>query len=155
MKKMFAAGILALCTVATRAEYEQVNLTVFGMDCAPCTHAIPVSMKGIRGVNTVDVDLNTGLVTIKVTPETTLLCASSTTQSRRTALRTKTLLLSREAQSLERPAHRSSRSLEYRTASLWFQLPGLTYRRFPREDCNHHRRPPTGPQREGVGHVSL
>ena len=38
------------------------------MDCAPCAHAIHVSMKGIQGVNTVDVDLNTGLVTIKLTP---------------------------------------------------------------------------------------
>jgi copper chaperone CopZ len=68
MKKILAAGILALTTLAARAEYEQVNLTVFGMDCAPCAHAIHVSMKGIQGVNTVDVDLNTGLVTIKLTP---------------------------------------------------------------------------------------
>src|SRR5204863_197131 len=51
-----------------RRGYEQVNLTVFGMDCAPCAHAIHVSMKGIQGVNTVDVDLNTGLVSIKLTP---------------------------------------------------------------------------------------
>ena len=36
------------------------------MDCAPCAHAIHVSMKGIQGVSTVDVDLNTGLVTIKL-----------------------------------------------------------------------------------------
>jgi cation transport ATPase len=68
MKKILAAGILTLLPLAARAEYEQVNLTVFGMDCAPCAHAIHVSMKGIQGVNTVDVDLNTGLVTIKLTP---------------------------------------------------------------------------------------
>jgi copper chaperone CopZ len=67
MKKILAVGILALIAVAARAEYQQVNLTVFGMDCAPCAHAIHVSMKGIPGVNTVDVDLNTGLVTIKLT----------------------------------------------------------------------------------------
>jgi copper chaperone CopZ len=66
MKKIIAAGCLALSTLAARAEYEQVNLTVFGMDCAPCAHAIHVSMKGIKGVNTVDVDLNTGLVSIKL-----------------------------------------------------------------------------------------
>ncbi len=66
MKKMLAVGILALSSVAANAEYKQVNLTVFGMDCAPCAHAIHVSMKGIPGVNTVDVDLNTGLVTIKL-----------------------------------------------------------------------------------------
>jgi copper chaperone CopZ len=68
MKNIFALGFLAISTLAAHAEYEQVNLTVFGMDCAPCAHAIHVSMKGIQGVNTVDVDLNTGLVTIKLAP---------------------------------------------------------------------------------------
>ena len=66
MKKVLASGFLALSTLSAHAEYEQVNLTVFGMDCAPCAHAIHVSMKGIQGVNTVDVDLNTGLVSIKL-----------------------------------------------------------------------------------------
>jgi copper chaperone CopZ len=68
MKRIFALGFLAFTAIAARAEYEQVNLTVFGMDCAPCAHAIHVSMKGIQGVNTVDVDLNTGLVSIKLAP---------------------------------------------------------------------------------------
>ena|SRR5580698_7161616 len=68
MKKIIAAAFFALLPLAAHAEYEQVNLTVFGMDCAPCAHAIHVSMKGIEGVNTVDVDLNTGLVTIKLVP---------------------------------------------------------------------------------------
>ena len=68
MRKILALSFLALSTLAARAEYERVNLTVFGMDCAPCAHAIHVSMKGIQGVNTVDVDLNTGLVSIKLTP---------------------------------------------------------------------------------------
>ena len=70
MKNSLIAGalLITLSPLAAQAEYEQVNLTVFGMDCAPCAHAIHVSMKGIQGVNTVDVDLNTGLVTIKLTP---------------------------------------------------------------------------------------
>lgn len=68
MKNILALGFFAISTLAAHAEYEQVNLTVFGMDCAPCAHAIHVSMKGIQGVNTVDVDLNTGLVSIKLTP---------------------------------------------------------------------------------------
>ena len=68
MKNVLALGFLALSTLAAHAEYQQVNLTVFGMDCAPCAHAIHVSMKGIQGVNTVDVDLNTGLVSIKLMP---------------------------------------------------------------------------------------
>ena len=68
MKKFLALGTLALSSCAAHAEYQQVNLTVFGMDCAPCAHAIHVSMKGIQGVNKVDVDLNSGLVSIKLTP---------------------------------------------------------------------------------------
>ena len=59
-------AIAALAPAAAHAEYQQVKLTVFGMGCAPCAHAIHVSMKGIHGVNTVDVDLNTGLVSIKL-----------------------------------------------------------------------------------------
>jgi copper chaperone CopZ len=66
MRKTLAAAALIFSTIAAHAEYQQVNLTVFGMDCAPCAHAIHVSMKGIQGVNTVDVDLNTGLVTVKL-----------------------------------------------------------------------------------------
>src|SRR6185437_13877573 len=62
MKTFLLAGLLAFASLSAHAQYEQVNLTVFGMDCAPCAHAIHVSMKGIPGVNTVDVDLNTGLV---------------------------------------------------------------------------------------------
>ena len=70
MNKIFASAAIALLSfpLAARAEYEQVNMTVFGMDCAPCAHAIHVSMKGIQGVNTVDVDLNTGLVAVKLAP---------------------------------------------------------------------------------------
>ncbi len=68
MKQTLAAAALVLSTVAAHAEYQQVNLTVFGMDCGPCAHAIHVSMKGIQGVNTVDVDLNTGLVSVKLNP---------------------------------------------------------------------------------------
>jgi len=64
--KTLIAGIFALFTLTAHAEYQAVDLTVFGMDCAPCAHAIHVSMKGIRGVQTVDVDLNTGLVSIKL-----------------------------------------------------------------------------------------
>ena len=68
MKKTLAAAALVFSTLAAHAEYQQVNLTVFGMDCAPCAHAIHISMKGIQGVNTVEVDLNTGLVSVKLSP---------------------------------------------------------------------------------------
>ena len=68
MKSILALGLFALSSVAAHAEYDQVTMTVFGMDCAPCAHAIHVSMKGIQGVNKVDVDLNTGLVAIQLAP---------------------------------------------------------------------------------------
>jgi cation transport ATPase len=68
MKSILIAAMLSLLLLPARAEYQQVKLTVFGMDCAPCAHAIHVSMKGIQGVNWVDVDLNTGLVSIKLDP---------------------------------------------------------------------------------------
>lgn len=68
MKSIFICSLLALSSIAAHAEYQQVNMTVFGMDCAPCAHAIHVSMKGIQGVNQVDVDLNTGLVAVQLTP---------------------------------------------------------------------------------------
>jgi copper chaperone CopZ len=67
-KSLLTTAALALSALAAHAEYQQVDMTVFGMDCAPCAHAIHVSMKGIQGVNTVDVDLNTGLVTVKLAP---------------------------------------------------------------------------------------
>ena len=71
MKNAFALAAALLIATAAQAEYRQVNLTVFGMDCAPCAHAIHVSMKGISGVNTVDVDLNTGDVQMKLNPGNT------------------------------------------------------------------------------------
>jgi len=68
MKGILLLSLFALSSMAAHAEYEQVNMTVFGMDCAPCAHAIHVSMTGIKGVNKVDVDLNTGLVTVQLAP---------------------------------------------------------------------------------------
>ncbi len=69
MKKFIAIAFLTLTSLTAKAQYQQVNLTVFGMDCAPCAEAIHVSMKGIAGVGKVDVDLNTGLVSIQLKPE--------------------------------------------------------------------------------------
>ena len=68
MNKLLVLTAFSLSSLAAHAEYTQVNMTVFGMDCAPCAHAIHVSMKGIQGVNKVDVDLNTGLVSIQLMP---------------------------------------------------------------------------------------
>lgn len=71
MKKLLAVAVVSLFTSVAHAEYTKIDLTVFGMDCAPCAHAVHVSVKGIQGVNTVDVDLNSGLVAIRLTPGNT------------------------------------------------------------------------------------
>ena len=65
---VIAVLLFAVSASAAQAEYKQVNMTVFGMDCAPCAHAIHVSMMGIAGVTAVNVDLNTGLVSIALAP---------------------------------------------------------------------------------------
>src|SRR6185437_877405 len=71
MKTALAITLIWLFCSSANAEYRKIDMTVFGMDCAPCAHAIHVSMKGIPGVNTVDVDLNTGLVKVSLTPGNT------------------------------------------------------------------------------------
>lgn len=76
MKKVLVLALFVLLSSAAHAEYRQINMTVFGMDCAPCAHAIHVSMMGIKGVDTVKVDLNTGLVNISLSPETLPGCTS-------------------------------------------------------------------------------
>lgn len=68
MKKLLALLCFSLISTAGRAEYRHIDMTVFGMDCAPCAHAVHVSVKGIQGVDAVDVDLNSGRVAIKLNP---------------------------------------------------------------------------------------
>ena len=67
IKKIFVAGLFGICSLAAQGQYTQINMTVFGMDCPPCAYSIRASMKGIQGVSAVGVDLNTGLVSIKLT----------------------------------------------------------------------------------------
>jgi copper chaperone CopZ len=71
MKKIAITGILAMCALTAQGQYKQIDMTVFGMDCPPCAFAIRLSMKNVRGVSGVDVDLNKGLVTIKLTAGST------------------------------------------------------------------------------------
>jgi copper chaperone CopZ len=71
MKKIAIAGILGLCALTAQGQYKQINMTVFGMDCPPCAFAIRLSMKNVHGVSGVDVDLNKGLVTVKLTAGST------------------------------------------------------------------------------------
>ena len=71
MKKIAITGILAMCALTAQGQYKQIDMTVFGMDCPPCAFAIRLSMKNVRGVSGVDVDLNKGRVTIKLTAGST------------------------------------------------------------------------------------
>ena len=71
MKKIAITGILGMCALTAQGQYKQIDMTVFGMDCPPCAFAIRLSMKDVRGVSGVDVDLNKGLVTIKLTAGST------------------------------------------------------------------------------------
>lgn len=66
MRKLVTAGLIGMCALAAQGEYVQIDMTVFGMDCPPCAYAIRSSMRGIRGVDAVNVDLNTGLVNVKL-----------------------------------------------------------------------------------------
>jgi copper chaperone CopZ len=71
MKKIAIAGLLGMCALRAHGQYKQINMSVFGMDCPPCAFAIRLSMKGIQGVSGVNVDLNKGLVSIKLTAGST------------------------------------------------------------------------------------
>ena len=68
MKKIYVMSLLVTSSVAATAQYRQVNMTVFGMDCPPCAFAVRLSMKSINGISGVDVDLNRGLVSITMAP---------------------------------------------------------------------------------------
>lgn len=51
----------------TQAQLQKIEQTVFGMDCAPCAHAMEQSLGAMEGVETVSVSLNDGLATIELT----------------------------------------------------------------------------------------
>jgi copper chaperone CopZ len=47
-----------------QAQLQKIQQTVFGMDCAPCAHAMEQSLGSMEGVETVSVSLNDGLATV-------------------------------------------------------------------------------------------
>lgn len=74
MKRLVSLVLLAgtLGAAPLRAEFRQINITVFGMDCATCAHAMSVSIQKIPGVESVNVNINRGLVTLTLKPENTV-----------------------------------------------------------------------------------
>jgi len=49
---------------STRAQLQKIQQTVFGMDCAPCAHAMERGLGSMEGVETVSVSLNEGLAAL-------------------------------------------------------------------------------------------
>lgn len=50
------------------AQLRQIDQTVFGMDCAPCAHAMEQSLGRLEGVENVSVSLNSGLAKLDLSP---------------------------------------------------------------------------------------
>lgn len=61
---------------STYAQLQEVRQTVFGMDCAPCAHAMETRLGNVEDVSDVTVSLNEGLATITLAPENTLTLAA-------------------------------------------------------------------------------
>ncbi|MFB6232305.1 MAG: cation transporter [Salinibacter sp.] len=63
-------ALLVLFTVGgglvlpAQAQLQKIEQTIFGMDCAPCAHAMEQSIGSMDGVEAVSVSLNNGLATI-------------------------------------------------------------------------------------------
>ena len=47
-----------------QAQLQKIEQTIFGMDCAPCAHAMEQSIGSMKGVKTVSVTLNDGRASI-------------------------------------------------------------------------------------------
>ena len=62
---IFLAG--ALFPNAAQAQLQEVQQTVFGMDCAPCAHAMERGLGSMKGVESVSVSLNDGIASIDLT----------------------------------------------------------------------------------------
>ena len=67
MKKSIAITMLALVwSVAALAAGTQYRMQVDGLACPYCAYGVEKKLKGIEGVEKIDVDLEKGLVTVNV-----------------------------------------------------------------------------------------
>lgn len=57
---------LLLVPTSAQAQLQEVEQTVFGMDCAPCAHALENRLGNTKGVATVSVSLNEGRAVLKL-----------------------------------------------------------------------------------------
>lgn len=68
----FVLGGTIFSASPAQAQLEEVKQTVYGMDCAPCAHAMESRLGNTEGVSGVTVSLNGGLATIDLTPNNQL-----------------------------------------------------------------------------------
>ena len=68
-----AAGVVALACLLlsaapARAEYLQIDIHVYGLDCDLCARGASASIQRMAGVKSVDVSVKTGTLSIALTP---------------------------------------------------------------------------------------
>lgn len=72
----FAAAILFAAVLSApqpaQAQLQRVEQTVFGMDCAPCAHALEKRMNQLDGVESASVSLNEGKTTLELAPDNSI-----------------------------------------------------------------------------------
>ena len=69
------SGILAVLFCAAQplhAEYLNIHLRVYGLDCGLCAKGVAASVQHLPGVKSVEVTLKTGMLDILLTPGNTL-----------------------------------------------------------------------------------
>lgn len=72
MTRYLSILLLLLSLTPLRAEFLQLDLSIFGMDCMTCAYAVRGALKKLPGVESVDVSLNKGLATMRLKPGNTL-----------------------------------------------------------------------------------
>lgn len=73
---LLVIGGLLLFPSSAQAQLQEVKQTVFGMDCAPCAHAMETRLGNTDGVSSVTVSLNEGLATLELEPGNALTLSS-------------------------------------------------------------------------------
>jgi copper chaperone CopZ len=71
-RRMLCALIMFLMLLAAgslHAQYERIQLRVYGLDCELCARGVAASVKRLDGVKSVDVRLKDGIVDVVLQPE--------------------------------------------------------------------------------------
>jgi len=62
---------LLMAAEPLHAEYLEIQLRVYGLDCGLCARGVAASVERLDGVKTVDVNVKTGLLKIELSPGNT------------------------------------------------------------------------------------